>query len=75
MTSMIGQHWKHKKRGPTYEILHDNASLQCATAEEFEQQFEDEDWIIYRNTATGSINVRLREEFLDGRFEKIKDAE
>ena len=64
--------WRHKKRGTTYEIIDDSASLQCAAAEEFERMFEDDSWTVYRNINTGAVYVRPTEEFLDGRFEKIE---
>lgn len=65
------QLYRHKKRGTVYEILHDNASMQCATEEQFERMFEDENWIVYRNVKTWAVYVRLAEEFHDGRFEKV----
>jgi hypothetical protein len=65
------QQYRHKKRGTTYEILHDNASLQCATEQQFENMFEDDNWIVYRNVATGAVYVRLEGEFFDGRFERV----
>jgi hypothetical protein len=67
--------WRHKKRGTTYEILHDNASLQCAAAPEFENMFEDDHWVVYRSLRTGAIFVRPYPEFHDGRFEAIEDEE
>jgi len=66
-----GDIWRHKKRGSKYEILHDNATLECATAPTFQNAFEDDDWIIYRNVLTGAVFVRLAEEFNDGRFERV----
>lgn len=63
--------WRHKKRGTEYEIITDCASLQCSAAPEFEATFEDDNWTVYRNVATGAIYVRPTKEFLDGRFEQI----
>lgn len=68
---MIGQKWKHKKRGTTYEIIADTATLQCAAAPEFEQMFKDDAWIVYRSVDTGAVYVRPAPEFLDGRFERV----
>ena len=69
--TMRGSIWRHKKRGATYEILHDNAFMQCASAQEFEDMFEDDWWIVYRNLQTGTVYVRPYEEFRDGRFERV----
>lgn len=63
--------WRHKKRGTVYEVLTATASLQCAAAPEFEQMFEEDDFIVYRSVDTGSIYVRPALEFLDGRFEQV----
>jgi len=68
---MVGEKWRHKKRGTEYEIMADTASLQCAAAPEFEQRFEDSAWIVYRSVDTGAVYLRLALEFLDGRFEKV----
>ena len=68
-------YWRHKKRGTVYEVLTDVASLQCSAAEEFERMFEDDNWTVYRNVETGHIWVRPTEEFLDGRFEQVVEAE
>lgn len=66
--------WRHKKRGTTYEILHDNAFMQCATDPNFESAFEDDAWVVYRNTHTQAVYVRLYKEFHDGRFEQVEEA-
>ena len=65
--------YRHKKRGTTYEIITDAASLQCSTAQEFEDRFADQKWTVYRNLGTGEFRLRLTKEFLDGRFEPIPD--
>ena len=64
--------WRHKVRGSVYEILIDDASLQCSAAPAFEEMFEDDNWIVYRNVDTGAFSVRPTAEFHDGRFEKIE---
>jgi hypothetical protein len=66
----VGQKWQHKKRGSIYEIVHTTASIQC-TSDLAVQAYEDEDWIAYRPIAGHALHFRLREEFLDGRFEKV----
>ena len=66
--------WRHVKRGTVYEVLHGSASLQCATAPQFEEMFENDRWVVYRNVTTGSIHVRLFEEFMDGRFVREESA-
>lgn len=65
--------WRHKIRGHVYEVLTDNASIQCSAMPDFEAMFENANWTVYRNVATGHVWVRPTEEFLDGRFEQIAD--
>ncbi len=65
--------WRHKKRGTVYEVVTDSASFQCSAARDMETLFEDDDWTVYKNVATGSWHVRPTPEFLDGRFEQIPD--
>lgn len=65
-----GQKWRHKKRGGVYEIVHTCASIQCAT-DLGVQAYEDEDWVAYRPVDGHSLYFRMREEFLDGRFEIV----
>lgn len=67
---MIGL-WRHKKRGTTYEILHDRAVLQCSSEQKFEDMFSQEVWTVYRDIHSGSVYLRPTKEFLDGRFEKF----
>ncbi len=67
--------WKHKKRGTMYEIITDVASIQCATDASIEEKYGDDNWAVYRNIHTGAIYVRMTDEFLDGRFEKIGEDE
>jgi hypothetical protein len=62
--------WRHKKRGTVYEVISDDASLQCATAPEFEAAFSGP-WTIYRSVDTGALYIRPTGEFLDGRFEAV----
>lgn len=67
--------WRHKKRGTVYEIVTFGASLQCSAAPDFEAQFDDGTWTVYRNVKTNAIYVRPTEEFRDGRFEELSEAE
>lgn len=64
--------WRHKKRGTTYRVLTYAASLQCSGAPEFEEEFEDDNFVVYQNTETGAIYVRPEPEFRDGRFEVVE---
>lgn len=65
--------YRHKKRGTTYEVLGENASLQCSCAPEVERQFDDDVFTVYRSTTTGALYVRPTQEFHDGRFELVYD--
>ena len=69
-----GQRWRHKARGSIYEIVTAHASLQCASAEAFEEMFEDDYFVVYRSEQTGSFYTRPQPEFLDGRFERVEDC-
>jgi hypothetical protein len=72
---MSGERYRHKRRGTVYEVITDTASIQCDCARDFEEQFADENWTVYRSVDTGAIFVRLTPEFLDGRFELIKEQD
>jgi hypothetical protein len=77
MDIQVGQIWRHKKRDSIYEIVSTTASMQCASDPHLES-YEDEDWIAYKPYGAGSGGIlyfRLKEEFLDGRFSFLKDAE
>jgi hypothetical protein len=68
----IGQHWQHKKRGSVYEIVDTDAAIQIsALTADKSAMLEAQDWIAYRNIAGGKLVFRMREEFLDGRFERV----
>lgn len=69
----VGQQWRHKKRGGLYEIVAIDAAIQITTMGDDEMQFvlEDEDWIAYRPVDGHKLYFRMREEFLDGRFEQL----
>ncbi len=54
-----GQIWRHKKTGGEYEIVATDA----------------DEWVVYRSTRGHRMLVRPRPEFLDGRFELVKDAD
>lgn len=63
--------YTHNKRGGLYEIITDNAFLQCSTDQQFEDTYEEHPWTVYRDVHSGSIYVRLTEEFNDGRFSEV----
>jgi len=65
--------YRHKKRGTTYEIITDTASLQCSAVPQFEQMFDDDYFTVYRSEQTGATYVRPTPEFMDGRFELLPD--
>jgi hypothetical protein len=69
----VGQQWKHKKRGGIYEIVAIDAAIQITSIgdDEMQQMLEDEDWIAYRAVDGYKLFFRMREEFLDGRFEQM----
>lgn len=64
-----GQHWRHVKRASEYEIIEADGSFQCCG------DLDDEPVVVYRSLTTGMTYVRPLEEFCDGRFVKIKDAD
>lgn len=72
-----GQQWKHKKRGSVYEIVATDAAIQITTIgdDEMQDMLEDEDWIAYRPINGHRLYFRMREEFLDGRFEQLAVTE
>lgn len=67
----VGSRWRHKKRGTTYEVVSDAASLPCSAAPEFESLFDDDYFVVYRSEETGAFYLRPAPEFLDGRFERL----
>jgi hypothetical protein len=67
-----GQKWRHRRRGSIYEIVDSDASIQVASlGSELEDQLEGEIWIAYRPVNGHKLFFRMREEFLDGRFEQV----
>jgi hypothetical protein len=68
---MAGKLFTHNKRGGLYEIVTDTAFLQCSTFPEIELSVDEQPWTVYRNVHSGSIYVRLTEEFMDGRFSEV----
>lgn len=55
--------YRHKKHGRIYEVISDHALLQCSSAPQIEEMFEDDLWIVYRNIETGAVFVRPAAEF------------
>ncbi|TWA89557.1 hypothetical protein [Bradyrhizobium stylosanthis] len=66
-----GQIWRHKKRGHLYEIVAIDAMIQLSSIgdDEVAEVLEGEDWIAYRPVDGYRLFFRMRDEFLDGRFE------
>jgi hypothetical protein len=78
MTDIItGQYWRHKKRGGLYEVVHANASIQVSSLgdDELMYHLEDDNWIAYRPVDGHALYFRREDEFVDGRFELVKEAE
>ena len=65
--------YRHKKRGTVYEILTTEALMQCATREHLEREFESKFFTVYRSVESRHVWVRPTEEFMDGRFEELRD--
>ncbi len=75
-----GQHWRHLKRGSVYEIVDDNAHVQIAKGTvspdgDSEEYLEDQRWVAYQSINAFGIYFRMYEEFGDGRFELMKEAD
>ncbi len=65
----MGERWRHKKRGTTYEIV-GLAKLQ------YSGRLDDmTPMIVYRSESDGSLWVRSEKEFGDGRFERLSDPQ
>lgn len=60
--------WRHKARGTTYSVMEYEARVQLAAGEPI---VEGDVVVVYRAESDGTVWVRRRSEFLDGRFEKI----
>lgn len=66
-----GQTWRHVKRGSVYMILHVRAKVQVSSldSEVICNMLEAADWVCY--TDGSGLYFRMRDEFLDGRFERV----
>ncbi len=67
--------WRHKKRGTVYEIVTEHAHLQCSSEPDMEHRWDDEAFVVYRNTKTAAYYVRPYQEFFDGRFEAVNEGD
>jgi hypothetical protein len=65
--------FRHLKRGTEYEYV-GAATGQCYDGGQanITLEIEGQEFIVYRSVADGSLWVRPREEFWDGRFEEVK---
>ncbi len=73
-----GQIWRHKKTGTEYEIVDIEAMVQVSSFPELIREpysLEDEPWVAYRPVNGYRLFFRLREEFLDGRFEIVRHTD
>lgn len=58
--------WRHKATGGVYELIFRDARLEWNNSH---------DHCVYRNVKTGQVWIRPREEFFDGRFEPVGEAQ
>ena len=65
--------WRHKKRGTTYEVLFE-ATLQMMNNQRH-CDLDDARCIVYKSLEDGRYWVRLKTEFMDGRFTEIDEEE
>ena len=69
MNSIINTMWKHIKTDEIY-VIDDEVVMQASTKGE---ELDEAAVIIYKSIKTGEKFVRLKEEFLDGRFKKYEE--
>jgi hypothetical protein len=68
----VGQRWRHGKRGGVYEIVAIDAAIQLNIGDdEVAALLEGEHWVAYRPVDGERLFFRMRDEFLDGRFEQL----
>lgn len=70
---MVGSKWHHKRRRTVYEVIVQRVVLQCAGEQKFEDMFLQDVWTVYRDVDSGHHYVRPTKEFLDGRFERVRE--
>lgn len=68
MPSLISRRFRHRKRGTVYIVMNE-AVMQI------EGKNDMQPCVVYKDVVGGTTWVRLREEFLDDRFEEIRNEE
>ena len=63
----MGNLYRHKKRGSTYEILYEAAKASSVIV-----ALDNMTMVVYRNVDDGRVWVRPAIEFFDGRFEPLE---
>ena len=61
--AVVGSYWRHKVRGTRYQVVN-VAEASCDISEG--------DAVVIYLGSNGSLWVRKRSQFLDGRFERLK---
>lgn len=73
-----GQIWRHKKTGNEYEVVDVEAMVQVSSFPELTREpydLENAAWIAYRPVNGYRLFFRLQDEFLDGRFTFVRNAD
>jgi hypothetical protein len=71
-----GQKWRHKERGSVYVIVDTKSRCQCSSiGKSMRRLLENELWVNYKDVRSGMNCFRMRDEFLDGRFELVESGD
>lgn len=68
MKELIGKVFRHRVRKTEYEVIEIG---KFNTSDGEFTELDRSDLVVYRNMKTGSTEMRVLEEFLDGRFEEL----